>query len=153
MKKKLIRTINAKDFKKAVKKAKKNEVIIFDEATEKDLNKNNKTNKILTNFSIVPAKAPGQLKKIRKEWASQPITIKCTMNEASDLMDLLFMADASPFNNAFRDTLKLNKMEDAYDKWLNILINTVCPELPKFNIKNIKNIKILNEKETKNERR
>jgi 3-phosphoglycerate kinase len=101
--KKQIWVKNEKDLKKAVKNVKKNEVVILDEKrpTEKEL----------------------------KAWANQKVIITCTMHEAGDLMDLLFMADASPFNNAFRDTIKLNKMEKAYGDWLNKMIDLVCPEI------------------------
>lgn len=64
-----------------------------------------------------------------KAWANQKIIITCTMHEAGDLMDLLFMADAGPFNNAFRDTIKLNKMEKSYSQWLNRMVDIVCPEI------------------------
>jgi len=63
-----------------------------------------------------------------KAWSNQKVTITCTMHEAGDLMDLLFMADAGPFNNAFRDTIKLNNMEKAYGHWLNKMVDIVCAE-------------------------
>lgn len=74
-------------------------------------------------------KSKMQEEKEMKAWANQKVIIKCTMHEAGDLMDLLFIADAGPFNNAFRDTIKLNKMEKAYSMWLNRMIDLVCPEI------------------------
>jgi hypothetical protein len=103
MPKKLLIVTNKKDLKKATAITKKNEVVVLDEGR--------------------PTKA--QLKK----WANQKVCIKCTMHEAGDLMDLLFMADAGPFNNAFRDTLKLNKMTKSYWYWLDKMIAIVCPEI------------------------
>jgi len=102
-KKKQIWVKTEKELKEAVKKAKKNEVIIFDEArpTQKEL----------------------------KAWANQKVIITCTMHEAGDLMDLLFMADAGPFNNDFKNTIILNKMEKAYEDWLNKMVAIVCPEI------------------------
>lgn len=103
--KKQIWVKNEKQLKKAVKEAKRNEVVVFDEAkpTEAEL----------------------------KKWANQKVTITCTMHEAGDLMDLLFMADPFPLDNAFRDTIKLNKMEKAYSMWLNRMVEVVCPEIGK----------------------
>jgi len=58
-------------------------------------------------------------KEIR-EWANQKVTLTCKMHEWSDLMDLLYMADGGLFDNGyFRNTLEINKMEDAYSEWLN----------------------------------
>jgi hypothetical protein len=103
MRKKTIWVKTEKELKKAVKKAKKNEVVVFDEArpTEKEL----------------------------KAWANQKVIITCTMHEAGDLMDLLFMADGGPFDNYFRNTIILNKMEKAYGDWLNKMVDIVCPEI------------------------
>lgn len=103
MTKKLIWVENEKQLKKAIKAAKRNEVVVFDEARPTD----------------------AELKK----WANQKVTITCTMHEAGDLMDLLFMADAGPLNDYFRSTIKLNKMEEAYSMWLNRMVSIVCPEL------------------------
>jgi hypothetical protein len=103
--KKQIWVTNEKDYKKAIKNVKKNEVIIYDEArpTQKEL----------------------------KAWANQKVVITCTMHEAGDLMDLLFMADGGPFDNYFRNTIKLNNIEKAYEKWLNRMVDLVCPEIKK----------------------
>jgi hypothetical protein len=77
-----------------------------------------------------------QKDKEMKTWANQKVNIICTMSEAGDLMDLLFMADAGPFNNAFRETIKLNNMEKPYSQWLDRMVGIVCPEISKRKIRN-----------------
>lgn len=67
-------------------------------------------------------------KKEIDKWANQKVIINCTMHEAGDLMDLLFMADGGPFEGYFRDTIKLNKMEKSYEYWLNKMVDIVCKE-------------------------
>jgi hypothetical protein len=63
-----------------------------------------------------------------KKWANQKIVIECNMLQVGDLMDILFMADGGPFDNHFRETLKLNNMNESYQKWLDKMINIVCKE-------------------------
>lgn len=140
--------------------------------------KNNKVDKVLKKAlegakEQILKEAPGHLKKIKRvilskhtqskinedkeleKWANQRIVITCTMEEAGDLMDLLFMADASPFNNAFRDTIKLNRMEKAYSHWLNKMVDTVCPEIAQSKKKKIRNgsTKLLKSYEHENKKR
>ena len=74
------------------------------------------------------------------KWANQEIIIKCTMAEAGDLMDLLFIADGGPFNNYFKNTIKLNNMTKAYSEWLNKMVNIVCGDEMKDETKRHKRI-------------
>jgi len=67
-------------------------------------------------------------KKEIDKWANQKVIINCTMHEAGDLMDLLFMADGGPFDGYFSDTIKLNKMTKSYNHWLNKMVDIVCKE-------------------------
>jgi hypothetical protein len=103
MKKRIKVVTNQKEFKKALKKVKKNEVIVLDEGrpTKKEID----------------------------EWANQKVVIECNMHQAGDLMDLLFMADGGPFDGYFQNTIKLNKMTKAYSFWLNKMVSIVCPEI------------------------
>lgn len=64
-------------------------------------------------------------KKEIMKWSNQQVIIKCTMREAGDLMDILFMADSGPINAEFRETLKLNKMTKQYNDWLNKMVDIV----------------------------
>jgi hypothetical protein len=61
-------------------------------------------------------------KKEIMKWANQQVVIKCTMREAGDLMDILFMADSGPIDADFMETLKLNKLIKQYHEWLNRMV-------------------------------
>lgn len=65
--------------------------------------------------------------EIRK-WANQKVVIECKMHELADLMDILFMADASPLDNSFKKTLKLNRITPSYYKWLDKIEKIVLKE-------------------------
>lgn len=94
-----------------------------------------KKNKTKTNTKTKTKTNTNELTRINgmsdseiKAWANQEVIIKCNMGQAGDLMDILFMADSRPLNDDFNNTLRLNKMTKAYNRWLNRMVAIVCAD-------------------------